>query len=330
MDEQSLYAIAPFPKNCLVEIGNYCNHQCIFCKNPDQERESVTLSIEIFEKFIREAKELGLEEVGLYSTGEPFATKNLEDYISAAKKHGIQRIYLTTNGSLATLKRVQSCVAAGLDSIKFSINAGNREDYKIVHGKDDFDKVLNNVKEIYEWKTKSNQSLQMIGSCVSIQKLPNIRLEHNEIFSKYFEDIAYVDASSQGGQALELPLTVKEQSAVFRDTLPRTTFSPCQMLWNRIHLSAEGYLSACCVDYNLDLVYADLKASTLSDSWNNNIMKGLRTRHLEKNLENVLCDQCMRNEKRPFNPITPVELKRKKEAVIQRQRTVLVQRIKSL
>ena len=32
-------------------------------------------------------------------------------------------------------------------------------------------------------------------------------------------------------------------------------YKPCEMLWNRLHLTADGYLTACCVDYENDLVY---------------------------------------------------------------------------
>ena len=95
---------------------------------------------------------LGLKEVGLYATGEPFMTKNLDDYISIAKTYNIERVYITTNGALADLKTVIKCVEAGLDSIKFSINASNKSDYLEIHGHDDFSKVRDNVLKIYEWK----------------------------------------------------------------------------------------------------------------------------------------------------------------------------------
>ena len=44
-----------------------------------------------------------------------------DEFISIAKKAKIKRVYTTTNGALASLDRIKSCVAAGLDSIKFSI-----------------------------------------------------------------------------------------------------------------------------------------------------------------------------------------------------------------
>ena len=57
-----------FPKNCLVELSNSCNHKCIFCTNPRMERGKGVLDIELYKKFLSESYEMGLREVGLYTT----------------------------------------------------------------------------------------------------------------------------------------------------------------------------------------------------------------------------------------------------------------------
>ena len=33
------------------------------------------------------------------------------------------------------------------------------------------------------------------------------------------------------------------------------------MLWNRLHLNNKGYLTACCVDYEDDLVYTKFESN---------------------------------------------------------------------
>src|SRR5210317_1159933 len=168
----------PFPKNALIELTNGCNHACVFCKNSHQIRKPTYLNLKTYLLFVKQAVELGLEEIGLYATGEPFMTKNIEDYIFLAKKNGIKRIYLTTNGALASLSKVKSCVEAGLNSIKFSINASNRADYKIIHGKDDFDKVFANLEEIYNWKIDNKINLQILCSCVLVPSMPHTKEQH--------------------------------------------------------------------------------------------------------------------------------------------------------
>ena len=141
-------------KNALIEVSNACNHACVFCSNSLMLRKIGTLDLKIYEKFVLQAVKNGLSEIGLYSTGEPLITKNIGEYVSKAKSLGVKRIYITTNGSLASLDKIKSLKDQGIDSIKFSINAATRESYKIIHGKDDFEKVLKNVDDIYNWKIK--------------------------------------------------------------------------------------------------------------------------------------------------------------------------------
>ena len=95
------------------------------------KRKTSNLDFETYEDYIDSCYKEGVEEVGLYSTGEPFMTKNLDQYIQLAKNKGIKRLYISTNGSLATLDKVKRCIEAGLDSIKFSINAGTKATIKL-------------------------------------------------------------------------------------------------------------------------------------------------------------------------------------------------------
>jgi molybdenum cofactor biosynthesis enzyme MoaA len=298
----------PFPKNALIELTNGCNHACVFCKNSHQIRKPTYLNLKTYLLFVKQAVELGLEEIGLYATGEPFMTKNIEDYISLAKKNGIKRIYLTTNGALASLSKVKSCVEAGLNSIKFSINASNSADYKIIHGKDDFDKVFANLEEIFNWKIDNRINLQILCSCVLVPSMPHTKEKHYKLFNKYFDDIWYGESYSQGGQKFDIPLNESELKKFFTssNTVDEKNLKPCSMVFNRYHLTAEGYLTACCVDYNLNLVYSDINKEILSKSWLNKIINKLRQQHLDKKLNNTICHACLTNKKKPYEPISNV------------------------
>ena len=163
------------------------------------KRKIGSLDIKLFEKFVAKSSNEGLEEIGLYATGEPFMTKNLADFIKIAKNNGIKRVYITSNGALASIHKVKKCLDAGLDSIKFSINAGTKESYKIIHGYDDFEKVIRNVKEIHNYVKRNNLNVKLL--CTFIYT----NLTYNEIdsfsakYGKYFDErIGFYQASNQG------------------------------------------------------------------------------------------------------------------------------------
>ena len=83
-----------------------------------------TMNHEMAVRVIKEAYECGSRELGMYATGDSFMVKNLHEYVEYAKKQvGYDYLFITTNGGLASPDRVKPVLDAGLDSIKFSINA---------------------------------------------------------------------------------------------------------------------------------------------------------------------------------------------------------------
>ena len=87
------------------------------------------------------------------------------------------------------------------------------------------------------------------------------------------------------------------------------------MLWNRLHLTCEGYLTACCIDYDLDLVYADFKNKkvSLAELWNNSLITKLRNKHLKNNLTKTLCQNCLYGTKNKFNKLLDIKYSKNKK-----------------
>ena len=194
---------ATFPKNALVELSNACNHSCIFCTNPRMVRKISTLKFDTFKKFVDQSYELGLKEIGLYATGEPFVVKKLNDYISYSKNKGIEYIYITSNGSVNSFEKIKSAVDAGLDSIKFSINAGSKETYKLIHGKNDFEQVISNVTNLNKYRLENNIKLSIYVSFV----VTKYTLHEKELLMskirEHVDEIGFYEVTTQMGQNLD-------------------------------------------------------------------------------------------------------------------------------
>jgi len=65
-------------------------------------------------------------------------------------------------------------------------------------------------------------------------------------------------------------------------------------------------LTACCVDYENNLTFADLNKKNMSlvDEWHNQIITEFRKKHISKKLDNLLCYTCMTGKKRPYKSIS--------------------------
>ena len=105
---------------------------------------------------------------------------------------------------------------------------------------------------------------------------------------------------------------------------------PCQLPFNRYHLTAEGYLTACCVDYELDLVFGNIKEDSLKNIWNNDTVQKLRDKHIKDELSGLLCDQCMNNRPAPYKPLMKVKKKIKSSQLRKNKLDKLIKRFKEI
>ena len=293
LSNESLDKATPFPKkNLLIEVTNYCNNKCVFCYNDCMTRERKFIDKNICEKVLEEAYELGMREVGFYVVGEPLLDKRLEEFISFAKKQGYEYIYLTTNGILANLDRVKSLYNSGLNSIKFSINATNIEDYIMVHGTNKFNTVIKNLTDVYRWKIESNINLKVYVSYITLDITKN-KFEINNLFKDRCDEYIVMPAINQGGLIPEInQISTKEQNDI------NGNFKlPCSYPFNSVIVTAEGYLTACCMDFENLLAYADLNNTSLEEAWNNFIISQFRRRHISKDVDGTMCANCIYNTK---------------------------------
>lgn len=293
------HTVCEFPKNLMMELTNMCNDSCVFCANSKCTRKKGVIKPELAEKILKEAYSLGTREVGFYQTGEPLLDRNLERYISFAKNLGYEYIYITTNGALLTKERAEKIVSAGIDSIKFSINASSSKDYLLIHGKDEFDKVIENLIYLNELRGGDKCKFALYISYVATRYTKAEKDNFERKYKKYVDDIVFVDCMNQGGGMTN---EIANHLAIDSDTA-FTKQDICSMVFNRLHVTYEGYLTMCCVDFQNYLVIADLNKETLKDAWNNPYARNLRARHLQHDLKGTMCFNCRNNCNEPVEPL---------------------------
>lgn len=293
--------VPPFPVNMLVELTNACNNRCIFCANRDMTRKIRHIDEGLLYRLLREAYSNGTREVGFYTIGEPFLSDNLADYVAEARKIGFTYIYISTNGILATPQRIMAVVDAGLDSIKFSINAATQENYHKIHGTDNFHKVYNNLKFLWEYRKKIGKRLCIYVSFILTQQNQHEFEQFRDLFGSLADNIYFYEVDDRHGIINDDIRVKKQDYAVWSCKLT----IPCSMVFNRIHVTCEGYLTACCADYQNYLAVADLNTHSLKDAWQDEVFLDLRKRHLENKLQGVLCYNCLYGKKAKIKPLLP-------------------------
>jgi molybdenum cofactor biosynthesis enzyme MoaA len=288
-------ATPPFPRSVLLEVSNLCNHRCVFCAYPKMTRPGRRMDLAATRKILEDAYALGAREAGFYSGAEPFTSPDLEAIVRAAKDIGYEYTFISTNGSLATDARLAAIIDNGLDSIKFSINAGDRETYRRIHGQDHFDRVLRALRFSHEYREKTGAPLYISVSFVGIQQggVSNVesRAALEALVRPWVDETLVWSATSENGQMIGLG--------------PSGITAPCVLPFNRVHVSAEGYLRLCCNDYQNYLALVDLAVTPLAEAWNAHVFRQMRQRHLDDRLEGTLCHNCIKDVNDPIEPVVP-------------------------
>lgn len=299
-DRNELYSLEPpFPRtNFLLELSNACNHACIFCCHQKMQRPVKKMDKAFAFDILQQAYDLGTREVGFYATGEPFLVKDLPDYIRKAKEIGYTYVYLTSNGSLATEEKIRQVIDAGLDSIKFSINAPERKLYEFIHGKDHFDTVMEHLKYLNAYRRECGRDFKIYITGILTRFTEHLKDKYFEVFDGLADQIVFKLVYNQGGYMPEVDL-------LLRCNCDHEVKRRCNLPFDAISITAEGYLSIENADYEDMLVVADLNKVSLRDGWYGEKMKDMRRRFMENDLAGTLCDGCVNHEIREAAPLTP-------------------------
>ena len=278
-----------FPqKNLLIEVTNVCNNKCVFCANRKMTRAKGQIDFDLAKRVLKECYDLGTREVGFYATGEPLLYKELYLLIREAKNLGYTYVYLTTNGLLAKRDIIEPLLKEGLDSIKFSINAINAEDYNFIHGVNCFDIVLENLRSCKCLQEEYHNKLFV--SCILTKYTNYSRDEVENFFRGMCDKVVVQNVKNQGGL---LP-NINKHLLIEKDNVITNSFGiPCSYVFNSVTVSYEGYLTACCMDFQNYLAYADLNKVSVKDGWQNLIITEFRNKQKNGDVGCSICKACV-------------------------------------
>ena len=134
--------------NLRLSVTDRCNIRCFYCMPETgvkfQPREQL-LTFEEIERFVRVAVTLGVRKLRV-TGGEPLLRKDLAKLIRKLSAiEGIEDLALTTNGVLLT-EQAQELYDAGLRRINVHLDTLDRERFKQITRRDDFDRVLQGIE----------------------------------------------------------------------------------------------------------------------------------------------------------------------------------------
>lgn len=289
------------PRAVKIELTGRCNYRCGFCALQARTGAAHDLDWTLFTRIVREMAAAGVTEIGLFYLGESFTRPQiLIDAVRFCKQDvGIPYVFLTTNGSLATPAAVERVMAAGLDSLKFSLNAADGEQFAAVTGAPAawFDRVLRYLAEARAIRDRGGYHCRLYASSIqfTLDQPRRMQAVLDSRVRPYVDQHYWLPLYSMGAVA-----TAREAELGYRPIAGNqgriggmVDPLPCWALFTEGHVTADGMLSACCFDADGRFAMADLATTPFLEAWHSAPFRALRAAHLARDVRGTVCDPCV-------------------------------------
>ncbi len=307
--------IATAPPVCLyLEVTNRCNLLCETCPRTFEALEPpADMSWELFTRIVDQVPDIA--RVVLHGVGEPMLVRDLPRMIRYLKDRG-SYVLFNTNGTLLKANRFQELIDTGLDELRVSLDAADRATYKLVRGKDFFDRIIRGVGGLTAFQARTNQanpriSLWLTGLRETVLQLPDfVRLaaemgvrevhlqrlvfdeagfgmatEANSLFEQtQAEEQAAIDSAQAIGASLGVTLDASgaTEPGLSLKQQGDQPWATCRRPWSLLYFTAHGRALPCCIapfsarGYDT-YTLGDATQQSLRDIWNGQAYQDFRS-----------------------------------------------------
>ncbi|BBB89563.1 MAG TPA: SPASM domain-containing protein [Methylomusa anaerophila] len=252
------------------EITNCCNFECSFCAHQIMKRKKGFMKDDLFNKILKEAKEIGIKTIDIRNMGEPLLDEKLVDRTQAASKLGFE-VHTHTNGFLLNFNLFNELCEAGISYIILSLSP--RTEFEKTRNRD-FGVIENNLNEIARSNYKERLIVDMIGA------------DHTQKEEEEFEQ--FLD--NLGFQIRKKLITHNFATS----NINALKYNYCHRLWNSFTINWNGDVPLCCMDYDGQLNLGNVYNNHIRDIINSSLYSEVRKEHLAGNFLEI-CLKCDNN-----------------------------------
>ena len=307
--------VVPAPKSVKIELTGRCNYNCSFCALRTRDKQPTIaddMPLEFFQQITRDMRQAGVEEIGLFYLGESFMNPDLlVKAIRFLKQElAFPYVFLTSNASLAKPECVEACMAAGLDSLKWSVNAADAEQFAKIKGVKTalFHQALINIRVAKAIRDAGGYKTGLYASSIrydgeQLAKMEALLAKH---VLPYVDEHYFLPLYSMAMRSPEIernlgykPMHGNSGRFDVKTGMPTRDPLPCWAVFSEGHVRADGHLSACCFGSDARFDVGDLNTQGFMDAWNGPAMQHIRSAQLRtetegpKALDGTFCQSCV-------------------------------------
>lgn len=251
------------PITAEIFLTDYCNLNCNYCRYAHNTGK--WMQFNDFVAYSTRLVQMGVRGIILTGGGEPTINPHFDKITGWLERNEIPY------GINTNLVNEVFCKA---NFVKVSIDAGDKERYKAIRGKDKLDDVLNHLRDLIEYKKRCGIDMKIGVQCVASFNLSDVESFYNAV--KWMDvDYIYIrpiESQNRKGISIDeikkvLPAEDKRIVYSFKFNLVDYQPSWCVANWSVITVDVDVNVPYCChrptdiVGHVLDINIMDKKKS---------------------------------------------------------------------
>jgi SynChlorMet cassette radical SAM/SPASM protein ScmF len=300
----------------LTEGCNLACRHCWIAPKFDAQAKLPTLSVDLFEKAISEAKPMGLEGVKL-TGGEPLMHPRFIELLEIVNEEGLS-LTIETNGVLCTPEVAKEISKNPKRHISISIDGADAATHEWIRGVEgSFEAAKKGVKNLVAEGTHPQIIFTVMRkNARQVEKIVKMSkdMRANSVKFNVVQPTARGENMRNAGETLEVEELLRLGRWIEMDLAPKAgiplifdypfSFKPlsrisrgegcgrCSIL-TIMGVIASGHYALCGISYHLpELIFGDVRKDCLENIWReNNVLNALRL-GLPQKLEGI-CGKCL-------------------------------------
>jgi len=285
--------VPDFPLTVTIELLNRCNLTCVMCYTENHRLPKATLTLDEIQRIFDETSEHDGPAVLLGMGSEAMIYKDIGEVLDIAKDSQVMDLFFLTNGTLLNEKIAERLVDSGVARVMISLDAVTPETFEKIRGKNQLAMIEKNVEKLLEIRDRKGSELPVVRLSFCVQPLNAHEREAFEekwkgkvdfLDFQVLQDFSMVD--QMGGDEM-----LDDQTRQAIDAMTKEE-AFCHHFFGYLNIWSNGDITPCCTYYGKNLVFGNIRETTLAEVWNGENMEALRRQFLSGKI-NDNCKVCM-------------------------------------
>jgi len=268
------------PRYIDIEVTNHCNLGCYMCPvgTRAMKRPRGYMAMELVEKLCGELKDGPVGGVRLIRWGEPAMHPRFLEILRKLKETGTM-VHFNTNGTLLDRDMIRKIIDLEVDSVKFSFQGVDKASYEEMRHGSSWDKLMENIRLMNELRGNREKPYIQISTTTTAETQEQID-GFIALVSPLcdYSNVGRTKLSHLNVEDMRISEQRKQEFLDLRkkENLIRRRPDGCPEAYDKLSVNWDGTVSACCGDYDNELLVGDLNRETLREIFQGAAIRRIR------------------------------------------------------